>query len=142
MKKKEIEDCIRETVLYFYRLMIHGQPVTFPLRGIGVLGIQNKIVTMTFCREFLQATDGSRNLASMLRKVSQSLSWTVLVWPVQLVSSDYRSCPGVHPGVQELYLHPPWLCSTCTVSSVNSPAHQVVPARATCLFPLEGPLQL
>ncbi|KYO19217.1 coiled-coil domain-containing protein 81 [Alligator mississippiensis] len=69
LKKKEIEDCIRETVLYFYRLMIHGQPVTFPLRGIGVLGIQNKIVTMTFCREFLQATDGSRNLASMLRKV-------------------------------------------------------------------------
>ncbi|XP_019379309.1 PREDICTED: coiled-coil domain-containing protein 81 [Gavialis gangeticus] len=69
LKKKVIQDCIRETVLYFYRLMIHGQPVMFPLRGIGVLGIQNKIVTMTFCREFLQATDGSRNLAGVLRKV-------------------------------------------------------------------------
>ncbi|XP_040397392.1 uncharacterized protein LOC121061964 isoform X1 [Cygnus olor] len=61
-----VEQCIHETLLLFAGALLEEKDVEFFFKGIGILTVRRKVVTMNFYTEFLLEVDGTNNMYEAL----------------------------------------------------------------------------
>ncbi|XP_072320721.1 coiled-coil domain-containing protein 81-like [Eucyclogobius newberryi] len=114
--RDRVEGCIRETLLLLVRTLASPQNVLLPFQGIGVLSFKNYKVRMKFCKEFINAMDGTGNLILAFKKrPGSSASFTSAGSKFQKtqtvnfsnLATFHSPEPGDQPSDQDRQLEPP-----------------------------------
>ncbi|XP_021232309.1 EF-hand calcium-binding domain-containing protein 12 isoform X2 [Numida meleagris] len=64
--QQTVQDCLLETLQYFYHVLTNGEDADFTLKDIGTLAIRGDQVEMTFCEDFLLRLNKSTHVAQKL----------------------------------------------------------------------------
>ena len=67
-----MERCIHETLLFFAGALRDNKEVEFSFKGIGILAVRRKAVSMTFFDDCLLGLDATGNMLAALLEVSLS----------------------------------------------------------------------
>lgn len=70
-----VEQCVQETLIWFAGALRDNKEVEFSFRGIGILAVRNKVVSMTFLDSCLLELDTTGNMLKALLEVSLSFLW-------------------------------------------------------------------
>ena len=71
-RREIVERCIHETLLFFAGALRDDKEVEFSFKGIGILAVRRKVVSMTFVDDCLLELDGTGNMPAALLGVSLS----------------------------------------------------------------------
>ncbi|KAK4816086.1 hypothetical protein QYF61_011311 [Mycteria americana] len=71
-RREIVEACIHETLLFFAGALRDKKEVEFSFKGIGILAVRRKAVSMTFLDDFLLDLDATGNMLAALLEVSLS----------------------------------------------------------------------
>lgn len=71
-RREIVEQCIHETLLFFAGALRDNKEVEFSFKGIGILAVRRKVVSMTFLDDCLLELDGTGNMPAALLGVSLS----------------------------------------------------------------------
>lgn len=69
-RQEVVELCVHETLLFFAGTLRDEKEVEFSFKGIGILAVQRKAVSMTFLDDFLLQLDATGNMQAALLGVS------------------------------------------------------------------------
>jgi len=76
-----VEQCIHETLLLYAGGLLDNQDVEFFFKGIGILTVRRRVVTMNYYTDFLLDVDDTRNMREALLTVSGScLQGSLQLW--------------------------------------------------------------
>lgn len=75
-----VERCIHETLLFFAGALRDNKEVEFCFKGIGILAVRRKAVSMTFFEDCLLELDATGNMLAALLGVSLSFCWGCYSW--------------------------------------------------------------
>ncbi|XP_031467242.1 EF-hand calcium-binding domain-containing protein 12 [Phasianus colchicus] len=64
--QQTVQDCLLETLQYFYHILTNGEDADFTLKDIGTLAIRGEQVEMTFCEDFLLHLNKSTDVVQKL----------------------------------------------------------------------------
>lgn len=67
-----MERCIHETLLFFAGALRDNKEVEFSFKGLGILAVRRKVVSMTFSDDCLLELDPTGNMLEALLGVSLS----------------------------------------------------------------------
>lgn len=70
-----VEQCVQETLLCFAGALRDNREVEFSFKGIGILAVRNKVVSMTFLDGCLLELDTTGNMLKALLEVSLLFLW-------------------------------------------------------------------
>lgn len=70
-----VERCIHETLLFFAGAIRDKKEVEFSFRGIGILAVRRRTISMTFFDDCLLELDTTGNMLAALIGVSCSFLW-------------------------------------------------------------------
>lgn len=87
-----VDHCVQETLLCFAGALRDNKEVEFSFRGIGILAVRAKVVTMNFFDACLLELDTTGNMLQALLEVSLSLLWDSSSWLHGNVLSKLSSC--------------------------------------------------
>ncbi|XP_069633321.1 uncharacterized protein [Haliaeetus albicilla] len=65
-RREIVERCIHETLLFFAGALRDNKEVEFSFKGIGILAVRRKVVSMTFVDDCLLELDGTGNMPAAL----------------------------------------------------------------------------
>ncbi|XP_029859883.1 coiled-coil domain-containing protein 81-like [Aquila chrysaetos chrysaetos] len=65
-RREIVERCIHETLLFFAGALRDNKEVEFSFKGIGILAVRRKVVSMTFLDDCLLELDGTGNMLAAL----------------------------------------------------------------------------
>ncbi|XP_069633319.1 uncharacterized protein [Haliaeetus albicilla] len=65
-RREIVERCIHETLLFFAGALQDDKEVEFSFKGIGILAVRRKVVSMTFVDDCLLELDGTGNMPAAL----------------------------------------------------------------------------
>ena len=71
-RREIVEQCIHETLLFFAGALRDNKEVEFSFKGIGILAVRRKAVSMTFFDDCLLELDATGNMLAALLEVSSS----------------------------------------------------------------------
>lgn len=71
-RQEIVERCIHETLLFFAGALRDNKEVEFSFKGIGILAVRRKVVSMTFFDDCLLELDATGNMLAALLGVSLS----------------------------------------------------------------------
>lgn len=71
-RREIVERCIHETLLFFAGALRDNKEVEFSFKGIGILAVRRKVVSMTFFDDCLLELDTTGNMLAALLGVSLS----------------------------------------------------------------------
>lgn len=75
-----VERCTHETLLFFAGALRDNKEVEFSFKGIGILAVRRKVVSMTFFEDCLLELDATGNMLAALLGVSLSLCLGCSLW--------------------------------------------------------------
>uniref|UniRef100_A0A8C2YDG5 Uncharacterized protein n=1 Tax=Coturnix japonica TaxID=93934 RepID=A0A8C2YDG5_COTJA len=64
--QQTVQDCLLETLQYFYHILTNGEDADFTLTDVGTLAIRGQQAEMTFGEDFLQQLNKSEHVAEKL----------------------------------------------------------------------------
>ncbi|NXG81223.1 CCD81 protein, partial [Baryphthengus martii] len=78
--KEVVQNCMQETLNFFYFVLRNREDANFTLKDIGTLAIRGAEVTMAFCEDFLLSLNKSACVVEKLLTVSLLFFQCFLEW--------------------------------------------------------------
>ncbi|KAM6037950.1 coiled-coil domain-containing protein 81-like [Theristicus caerulescens] len=83
--KEVVQNCMQETLNFFYFILTNRGDVDFVLEDVGTLAIRGKEVTMAFCQDFLLSLNKSTCVVEKLL----TKKWVISDKEVALAPSSF-----------------------------------------------------